>query len=132
LTAAELAFIDTMVNAVCPADDLTPDGVTCGLAAGIEQHLVGESHPPGRRAMFAAGVDAADEACRLRLGVPFRRLSPHIARQFLRDLAAGDLATDFPLASWFSETVNPLLTQACFSGAVYDSHGSRVFWKLFA
>jgi gluconate 2-dehydrogenase gamma chain len=121
-----------MVNALCPSDNLTPDGVRCGLAVGIEQHLSDVAYPAGQRAIFAAGLDAADGACHQRLGAPFSRLSPPIARQFLRDVAAGEFVTGFPLASWYAEIVDPLLKQACFSGVVYDSHGSKVFWKLFA
>src|SRR5262245_10775988 len=28
----EIAFVETMVNVMCPADALTPNGVECGLA----------------------------------------------------------------------------------------------------
>ena len=39
----EAAFVEVVVNALCPADHLTPDGVTAGLAAAIDAQLSDES-----------------------------------------------------------------------------------------
>ena len=133
LTATEAAFTETMVNTLCPADHLTPDGVTSGLADFIDAHLSGDvdAGVHGQRELFTAGVAAADRACHDRYGTSFDRLAPADARQFLRDVAAGDVAAAFPLAAWSSDVVDPLLKQACFSGPIYDAHGTRMFWKLF-
>lgn len=131
LTDVEAAFTEAMVNALCPADQLTPDGVTSGLAAFIDAHLAGDPGAPGRPELFKAGLAAADAACARTHGVPFARLSEPDARQFLRAMAAGEVQADFPLASWSSDVVDPMLKQACFSGEIYEAHGSRMFWKLF-
>ena len=133
LTAAEAAFVETMVNALCPADRLTPDGVSSGLAAFVDAHLGGQvdAGVHGQRELFRAGMKAAGEACRDRCGRAFHELDPADARQFLRDIAAGEVPGHFPLASWYSDVVGPVLKHACFSGPVYDAHGSRMFWKLF-
>jgi gluconate 2-dehydrogenase gamma chain len=133
LTAAEAAFTEAMVNTLCPADHLTPDGVTSGLADFIDAHLAGDVDAAvhGQRELFKAGVAAADTACRHRFGVSFDRLAPADARQFLRRMAAGEIHAEFPLAAWSSDVVEPLLKQACFSGSIYAAHGSRMFWKLF-
>ncbi len=34
-------FVEAMVNVMCPADALTPDGVDCGLAAYMDRQLAG-------------------------------------------------------------------------------------------
>ena len=133
LTSSEAPLVEAMVNALCPADALTPDGVSSGLAAFVDASLAGmvESDAPGHPGLFRAGLSAADEACRARLGVPFHELSATDGRQFLRDIAAGNVDADFPLQSWASDVVDPLLKRACFSGQVYDRFGSRMFVKLF-
>ena len=33
----EAAFVETLVNVMCPADDLTPNGVDCGLASYLRK-----------------------------------------------------------------------------------------------
>ena len=134
LSVEEAAFTGAMVNALCPADALTPDGVTCGLADAIDALLAGAVDPAayGQRALFTEGVAAANLACWSRRGTSFDRLPASDARQFLRDIAAGDVQAPYPLAAWFTDVVDPLLKQACFSGHVYETHGARVFWKMFA
>lgn len=131
LSDNEAAFTEALVNTLCPGDHLTPDGVTSGLADFIDAHFAAapDAHP--RRELFRAGVAAADRACRVRFGMPFDRLAPADARGFLRDIAAGDVAAEFPLAGWSSDVVDPLLKAACFSGPIYDAYGSLMFWKLF-
>ena len=133
LAATEAAFVEAMVNALCPADALTPDGVTSGLAAFIDAHLSGEvdAGVHGQRELFRSGMAAADSSSRDRFGLSFHELAPSDARRFLRDIAAGDVDSEFPLACWSSDVVEPLLKQACFSGDVYERHGGRMFWKLF-
>lgn len=133
LTASEAAFTEAMVIALCPADALTPDGVTSGLAAFIDAHLAGDidAGAPGQRELFRAGLVAADAACLSRYGVPFATLPADRARTFLRDLRTGAVPATFPLAAWAAEIVDPLLKQACFSGSIYAQYDGRMFWKLF-
>lgn len=133
LTPDEAAFTEAMVNARCPADHLTPDGVTSGLASFIDSHLAAATDAQGeaQRELFTAGVAAADAACVARHGRPLAALPATDARVFLRDVAAGDVPAAFPLASWSAEVVDALLTQACFSGPIYGTFEGRMFWKLF-
>ncbi len=132
LSLSEAAFVEAMVNALCPGDRLTPDGVNSGLAAAIDANLAGATDGvPGQRALFKAGLAAADCACRSRTGRALTLLAPADARRFLWDVAAGDVNADFPVASWWADVVDPMLKQACFSGIVYDTYGSTMFWKMF-
>src|SRR5215813_15301750 len=86
-------FVETLVNFMCPADSLTPNGVDCGLATYIDRQLAGAfgrgdrlyRHGPVRKGkpqhgyqlpltpeqFFKAGVAAADTACEKRFGKRF-------------------------------------------------------------
>lgn len=130
LTRDEAAFTEALVNALCPADHLTPDGVTCGLASSIDRLLADEGIAAAQH--FKAGVAVADNACRGRFGVRLHRLTASDADGFARDIAAGRVAgAGVPLDSWLDERVKPLLVQASFAEPIYDRYCNRVFWKMF-
>src|ERR1044071_1058772 len=42
LGPGEAAFVEALVNVMCPADSLTPNGVDCGLATYIDRQLAGD------------------------------------------------------------------------------------------
>src|SRR4051812_38381824 len=42
LSREEAAFVETMVNIMCPADEMTPNGVDCGLPVYIDRQLAGD------------------------------------------------------------------------------------------
>ena len=141
LSRDEAAFTETMVNVLCPADALTPNGVTCGLAMFIDRELAGDvgtdrrarvARQHGKAQFFKAGIAAANTAAQERFGVRFSQLAAPDAGAFLRDIAAGHVIdTDVPLAFWLNQLVYPLLMQACFAGPIYDGYTNKVFWKLF-
>jgi gluconate 2-dehydrogenase gamma chain len=154
LSRDEAAFTETMVNVLCPADHLTPNGVTCGLATFIDRELAGDFRPrrdqfaratwehesaetdaqlpDNQEQLFKAGIAAANRVCQERFGVRFDQLAAADAGGFLRDIAAGRVNdVHVPLASWLNELVDPLLTQICFAGPIYDGYNNRVFWKIF-
>jgi len=133
LTSTEAPLVEAIVNALCPADALTPDGVTSGLAAFVDAYVAGtvESAAPGHQALFRAGLAAADQTSRQQFGRSLDALPAADVRAFLRDIRAGRVDAEFPLALWASDIVDPMLTQACFSGRVYEACEGRMFWKLF-
>ncbi|HET9707503.1 MAG TPA: gluconate 2-dehydrogenase subunit 3 family protein, partial [Gemmatimonadales bacterium] len=116
LGPAESAFVETMVNVMCPADGLTPNGVDCGLAIYIDRQLAGAfgrgdrlymqgpwlSGPPQlgyqlplTPAQYArAGIAAANAACQARYaGRTFDQIDVQQADAFLLDVAAGKVVT---------------------------------------
>jgi gluconate 2-dehydrogenase gamma chain len=119
LNASEAAFTEAMVNAFCPADRLTPNGVDCGLAASIDRQLAGVALT--QQQFFKGGIAAMNAACEERFACRFDQLAPAEASAYLREVAA----------AWLNQIVDPLLIQASFAGPVYDRYGNRVFWKLF-
>ncbi|HSU77095.1 MAG TPA: gluconate 2-dehydrogenase subunit 3 family protein, partial [Burkholderiales bacterium] len=146
-------FVETLVNIMCPADNLTPNGVDCGLATFIDRQLAGDfgrgdrlyrSGPWHRgkpqlgyqlpltpEQFFKTGVAAAKAACTTKLGKGFDELSEAEANAFLTDLAGGKYDDPrAPLAEWFNELVYPLFTQACYADPLYGGNRGKVFWKL--
>jgi gluconate 2-dehydrogenase gamma chain len=130
LNAEAAAFTEAMVNVLCPADDLTPDGVTCGLVTVIDQELARSSVRQAR--LFTDGISIANDACQRAFHMTFDRLPPLDAAAVLHALLAGDVQGGGPrLAAWAHDVVNPILMHACFVAQIYDDYSNRVFWKVF-
>lgn len=133
LSPAEAAFTETMVNVLCPADALTPDGATVGLSRAIDLLVAGdEDGARGRGALYRNGVAAADAASVRRYGVACSQLARADAAQFFGDIAHGENLGEFPFGAWYADVVMPLLTKACFMDPIYARYDNRVFWKVFA
>jgi len=153
LSPDEAAFVETLVNIMCPADEYTPSGVDCGLAIYIDRQLAGSfgkgagrylrgPWPQGKpqhgyqlpltpEQHFKAGVAAAGQACQTKFGKSFDQISGADANTFLREVAGGKVSDpELNLASWFNELVYPLFTQACFADPIYGGNHGKVFWKL--
>lgn len=149
----EAAFVETMVNIMCPADEYTPNGVDCGLAIYIDRQLAGDFGKGARRYMhgpwqagkpqlgyqlpltpeqfFKIGLEAVNAACAAKYGKPFDQIPAADANSFLSDLAAGKVSdASLPLDTWFNELVYPLFGQACFADPIYGGNFGKVFWKL--
>ena len=149
----EAAFVEAMVNVMCPADSLTPSGVDCGLAFFIDRQLAGPfgkgdrlyRRGPWRQGkpelgyqlpltpeeFFKAGLAAADAACHRDHGKGFAALAPAEADAFLAVVATGKaLDPRVPLTEWFNDLVYPLFTQACFADPIYGGNKDKIFWSM--
>jgi gluconate 2-dehydrogenase gamma chain len=149
----EAAFVEALVNIMCPADQYTPSGIDCGLATYIDRQLAGAfGQGEGRylrgpwkqgkpqlgyqlpltpAEFFKAGLSAAIDACTKKFGKPFDQLSPADANAFLQDVQSGKYTDPrVPLASWFNDLVYPLFVQACFADPMYGGNNNKVFWQL--
>lgn len=153
LSLDEAAFVEAMVNVMCPADHLTPNGVDCGLAIFIDRQIAG-SFGQGKRLymhgpwhsgkpqfgyqlpltpaqFFKVGLAAANAACRKQHGKTFDALAAADADAFLTQLAAGKVADPrVPLGPWFNELVYPLFAQACYADPIYGGNNDKVFWRM--
>jgi gluconate 2-dehydrogenase gamma chain len=153
LSPTEAAFVEALVNVMCPADHLTPNGVDCGLATFIDRQLAGGfgqgenvyMHGPWRQGkpqlgyqlpltpeqFFKAGVAAANTVCRTRYGKDFDALPATDAEAFLQDLAKGKVTDPrVPLGLWFNDLAYPLFVQACFADPIYGGNSDKVFWRM--
>jgi gluconate 2-dehydrogenase gamma chain len=149
----EAGFVEAMVNVMCPADHLTPNGVDCGLATFIDRQLAGGfgqgerlyMQGPWRKGkpqlgyqlpltpeqFFKAGLAAANAACKARHGKPFFALAAADADAFLKDVAGGKVTDPrVPLGQWFNGLVYPLFAQACFADPIYGGNHDKVFWRM--
>ena len=128
----EAALVEAIVSTMCPADDLTPDGVACGLATYMDRQLAGGfgngerlymagpwaagkpeqgyQLPLDPAGFFRAGLSAAQAACQAgNGGKKLEQLTPAQRDAFLAALAQGKVADDrVPLGPWFNELVYPL------------------------
>lgn len=149
----ESAFVEAMVDTMCPADALTPSGTDCGLATFIDRQFAGAfgsgdrlymagpwragkpqqgyQHPLDPRSFFSAGVVAAQRACQASANKSFQDLAPADRDAFLTAIASGKITSeDFALAEWFNELLEPLFEQACFADPIYGGNRNKVFWKM--
>lgn len=150
---AEVAFVEALMNVMCPADSLTPSGTDCGLSIFIDRQLAGDFGKGGRlyqqgpwlpgkpqqgyqlplkpAEFFTAGVAAANAVAQARFEKTFDALATADADAFLQDIANGKVTdTRLSLADWFSQLVYPLFQQACFADPVYGGNRDKVFWKM--
>jgi gluconate 2-dehydrogenase gamma chain len=153
LSLDEAAFVEALVNVMCPADHLTPNGVDCGLAIYMDRQLAGGfgqgerlyMHGPWKKGkpqfgyqlpltpeqFFKVGVAAANTACRTQFNKNFDALTPADADAFLTQLASGKVTDPrVPLGSWFNELVYPLFEQACYADPIYGGNADKVFWRM--
>lgn len=149
----EAAFVERLVNVMCPADELTPAGVDCGLATYIDRQLAGAfgrgdrlyrsgpwaqgkpqlgyQLPLSPEDFFKAGIAETQSLCRKRFGATFDQLTDAQANRVLHDISSGMASPGaLPLAQWFNELVYPLFTQACFADPAYGGNRDKVFWKM--
>ncbi len=153
LSLDEAAFVEALVNVMCPADHLTPSGVDCGLATYMDRQLAGGfgqgerlyMHGPWKKGkpqfgyqlplapeqFFKIGLAAANAACRKRFNKNFDALAPADADAFLTQLASGKVTDPrVPLGAWFNELVYPLFVQACYADPIYGGNHDKVFWRM--
>lgn len=153
LGASEAAFVEALVDVMCPADDLTLGGTECGLAIFIDRQLAGAFGKGDRlylqgpwrtgrpehgyqlpltpEQFFRLGLAAATLACQRRHGRRFEQLAPAEADAFLRAITTGEVTDPrVPLAEWFDELVYPLFVQACFADPIYGGNRDKVFWRM--
>ena len=149
----EAALVESMVNLMCPKDDLTSNGVDCGLATYIDRQLAGDygrgvgmymqgpwakgtpelgyQLPLTPQQFFKSGAAAIEAACRAKHGKNLEQLAAADANGFLNDLADGKVThPELPLGDWFNHLFYPLFTQACFADPMYGGNFGKVFWKM--
>lgn len=148
----EAATVEALVNVMCPADALTPNGVDCGLAIFIDRQLAGawgkgdqlyRQGPwhPGKpqhgyqspltpEQHVKAGLAALRRATHQRTGKAIEQLDASALDALLQDVAANRLDdARFALGAWFNEAFYPLFVQACFADPMYGGNRDKVFWR---
>jgi len=153
LSPDEAAFIEALVNVLCPADEYSPGGVDCGLATYIDHQLAGPygkgdgrylrgpfrsgkpelglQSPQSPEQFCKTGIAAANAACIRDRGKPFDQLAAAEADEFLKAVQADRVHSDgAPLGLWFNEVIYRLFVEACFADPMYGGNRNAVFWKM--
>jgi gluconate 2-dehydrogenase gamma chain len=153
LTASEAAFIVAAVDALIPADELSPSGSDCGVAVFIDRQL-GSAWGGGAkmyrsgpfhkgkpeqgyqlaltpREFFAAGIAAANAWSRKNFGAKdFDRLSAGDRVAALKAMEEGTAAfDDFDARAFFNQLLS-LTMAGFFADPIYGGNRDKVAWKM--
>lgn len=149
----EQVFVEALVNHMCPADGLTPDGVTLGLAVFYDRALGGNWGQGDRlylqgpfkqgsanqgyqlgmtpAQLFRAGTEGLADYCRATHGKPFDRLPAEAREALLKDLQSGKAAlpNGVPAAVYFAQLLQ-MFYEAMFADPIYGGNQDKQGWKL--
>ncbi len=148
----EAACVEALVNVMCPADTLTPNGVDCGLHIYIDRQLAGawgsgdhlyRQGPwhPGKlqhgyqspltpEQYFKAGLAKLSREAQHRTGKAIDQLEAGPLDALLQEVAAGRMDDDrYALGTWFNDLFYPLFVQACFADPMYGGNRDKSFWR---
>ncbi len=152
LTAVEHAFIVAAVDTIIPADELSPSGSECGVAAFIDRQLAGAYGMGARlyrqgpfpkakpelgyqlalnpREFFRAGIESANAWTRKTYGKEFDRLSEKDREAALK--AMEDDKAPFPgFSSWmFFDALLQITMEGFFADPIYGGNRDMAAWKM--
>jgi gluconate 2-dehydrogenase gamma chain len=152
LTDAEAAFFTAAVDAMIPADELTPSGSDCGIVTFIDRQLAsawgggakmyrsgpfrkaapeyGYQLPLTPREFFAAGVVATNAWTHKVHGKDFDRLSGKERDDALKALEQGKAELgDFNGKQFFEALLN-ITMEGFFADPIYGGNRNKVAWKM--
>lgn len=152
LTATEVAFLTAAVDALIPADELSPSGSACGCVVFIDRQLAsawgggakmyrngpfrkgtpeqGYQLPLAPREYFAAGIAAANAWARQSYGKDFDRLAAADRVTALKAMEEGQAEfLDFSSRAFF-ERLLTITMEGFFSDPLYGGNRDKVAWKM--
>lgn len=153
LKPSEQGFVEALVNHMCPADNLTPNGVDMGLATYFDQALGGEWGQGSRLYMkgpfqqgsanlgyqlgltpaqlFRTGTEGVATYCKAQYGKDFEALAVADKEAVLVGLRGGSikLPNGIPSATYFSH-VYQLFTEGMFADPIYGGNRNKASWKM--
>jgi gluconate 2-dehydrogenase gamma chain len=152
LTATEHAFIVAAVDTIIPADELSPSGSECGVAAFIDRQLAGAYGMGARlyrqgpfpkakpelgyqlslnpREFFRAGIESANAWTRKTYGKDFDRLSEKDRESALK--AMEEDKAPFPGFSsrMFFDALLQITMEGFFADPIYGGNRDMAGWKM--
>ena len=153
LNIEEAAFVETLVDHMVPADDLSPKGTDIGINIFIDRALAGGwgkgerlyMQGPWKRGtpnqgyqlpltpaqLYRAGIEATNAHCRKTYGKPFDRIDAKQREEVLVGLSEGKISFEGgPPARTFWGTVYQTVMQGMFSDPIYGGNRDKAGWKL--
>jgi gluconate 2-dehydrogenase gamma chain len=152
LNHTEADFITAAVDTLIPADELSPSGSDCGVAAFIDRQLAGAFGNGARlyrqgpflkakpelgyqlaltpREFFRAGIAAANDFCRKTYGKEFDRLSPQDREAACKTMEGGK--ADFPgfSSNMFFDALLQITMEGFFADPIYGGNRDKASWKM--
>jgi len=153
LKPSEQGFVEALVNHMCPADNLTPNGVDMGLATYFDQALGGEWGQGARLYMkgpfqkgsanlgyqmgltpaqlFRAGAEGLDAYCQAKYGKSFEGIPAAEKEAVLVGMRGGTitLPNGIPAATFFGQLYQ-LFTEGMFADPIYGGNRNKAGWKM--
>jgi gluconate 2-dehydrogenase gamma chain len=153
LRPGEQAFVEALVNHMCPADNNSPDGVEMGLNIFFDRALAGSwgqgdrlyLQGPFRKgsanqgyqlgmtpaALFRAGTEGLAEYCATTYKHPFDALPADSKEQVLKALQAGkiDLPNGVPSKTYFAQLLQ-MFYEGMFADPIYGGNRNKMGWKM--
>jgi gluconate 2-dehydrogenase gamma chain len=153
LNIEEAAFVETLVDHMVPADDLTPKGTDLGIAVYIDRALAGAWGKGDRLYMqgpwkqgapsqgyqlpltpaqlYRAGIEATNAHCRKTYGKAFDRIDETQRQEVMVGLATGKVTFDSGLpARVFWTMVYQTVMEGMFSDPIYGGNRNKAGWRL--
>jgi gluconate 2-dehydrogenase gamma chain len=153
LNLEEAAFVETLVDHMVPADELSPKGTDIGINIYIDRALGGAwgkgdrlyMQGPWKRGvpsqgyqlpltpaqLYRAGIAATNAHCRKTYGKPFDRLDEAKREEVLVALSSGKLELDSGLpARTFWTTLYQTVMEGMFSDPIYGGNRNKAGWRL--
>jgi gluconate 2-dehydrogenase gamma chain len=152
LTATEAAFISAAVDALIPADELSPSGTDCGLVTFVDRQLAsawgggakmyrsgpfqkGKPEQGYQLALtphefFAAGIAEANQWSRQTYGKDFDRLTPGDRVNALKAMEEGKAEFVGLGSKQFFDALLTITMEGFFSDPIYGGNRNKVSWKM--
>jgi gluconate 2-dehydrogenase gamma chain len=152
LTQTEHAFVVAAADAFIPADDLSPSGSQCGVAAFIDRQLAGAygggarlyrdgpftkgkpelgyQLPLNPREFFRAGIAAANEWSRKTYGHDFDRLDPDKRIEALKAMESGKAEFAGFSSRMFFNALLDISMEGFFADPIYGGNRNMASWKM--
>jgi gluconate 2-dehydrogenase gamma chain len=152
LTATEAAFISAAVDALIPADELSPSGTDCGLVTFIDRQLASawgggakmyrsgpfQKGKPEQgyqlaltpHELFAAGIAEANQWSRQTYGKDFDRLAPDDRVNALKAMEEGKAEFVGLGSKQFFDALLTITMDGFFSDPIYGGNRNKVSWKM--
>ncbi len=152
LTPTEHAFFVAAVDAIIPADELSPSGSDCGVANFIDRQLAGAYGSGARlyrqgpfpkakpelgyqlslnpREFFRAGVASANEFTRKTYGKDFDRLNDEQRIAALKAMEEGKAEFKGFGSAMFFNALLQITMEGFFADPIYGGNRNMASWKM--
>ena len=142
LNLDEAAFVETLVDHMVPADELTPKGTDIGIRGKGERLYMqgpwqmgvssqGYQLPLTPAQLYRAGITATNDYCRKAYGKVFDRLDETQREEVLVGLSTGKVSFDNGLpVRVFWTTVYQTVMEGMFSDPIYGGNRNKAGWRL--